>query len=276
MNDERINLGYVQETLLLPLWGRAVETMKDHPLLVDHIAAKIVKEIGYDFSTIEKNINPFVRAGWIARSLYFDKGIRKYLEKYPNGTVVNIGCGLDTTFERIDNGEVVWFDLDFPDVIEIRRKYIQETERRKFISESVFGNDWYSKIADKRNVALLMGGVIYYFKEEEIKWLFSELMRHFEAVELFFDYGSKKGIEISNRRVIEQGGMNKRAKIVWGTDNIYEMQHWDQRIKVLNNIPMYKEHKKNYPLGKRIGMTISDMLRLMSLCQVRITGGNVP
>ena len=78
MHDSKIILGSLQETLLLPLWGRAMETQKEKPLLVDELAVYIVNNIGYNFNKIAKDINPLSRLAWIARSIYFDKKIRVY------------------------------------------------------------------------------------------------------------------------------------------------------------------------------------------------------
>ena len=75
MANETVSLGSVQETMLMPLWGRAFEMKKEHPLLVDAKASEIVSSMDYDFGAIEKNIDPLTRAAWIARSLYFDKEI---------------------------------------------------------------------------------------------------------------------------------------------------------------------------------------------------------
>ena len=274
MNNKSIKLGHIQETLLLPLWGRAVESQKENPLLIDKTAVKIVHEIDYDFSTIAKNIHPLTRLAWVARSLYFDREIIKYLEKYPNATVVNIGCGFDTTFERIDNGKVIWFDLDLPDVIELRRQYILETERRKFISGSVFGNNWYSEIANKEQVILFLAGVIYYFKEEDVKKLFKEFVDHFGSVDILFDYCSIKGMKISNKKVLEQGGMDQKAKLVWGINDINKIAKWDERIKIVNTMSMYKDIRKNYPPLKRLGMMITDLINIMSLCHITISDKN--
>jgi O-methyltransferase involved in polyketide biosynthesis len=99
-------LGSVQKTLLLPLWGRAVETKKARPLLVDQTAVRIIKSIDYDFSTIFRSISFISQLAWIARSLHTDRTIQEFLERHPGATFVNLGCGLDTTFERVDNGRL--------------------------------------------------------------------------------------------------------------------------------------------------------------------------
>jgi O-methyltransferase involved in polyketide biosynthesis len=84
INSQDIHLGSVQETMLLPLWGRAVETQKSKPLLVDNKAVSIINSIPYDFTIISNNIRKLTRASWIARSIFFDKKISnftKYMTK---------------------------------------------------------------------------------------------------------------------------------------------------------------------------------------------------
>lgn len=271
MEDKNeINLGSIQETLLLPLWGRAIETQKQKPLLVDSKAVSIMNSIPYDFTTISKNIMNLSRLAWIARSIYFDKKIKAFINHYPEASIVNIGCGLDTTFDRVDNGKIHWYDLDLPDTIELRKKYISETDRRKFISKSVFDTDWYEVVENKNNVMLLIAGVLYYFDESEVKSLFNGFHTFLPEVEIVFDYASKFGISISNKKVLEKGGMDKSAFLKWGINDIMEIEKWDNNIKVIEKMSMYKEHKKSYSIFKRMGMTLADTLKIMSLAHIRI------
>jgi O-methyltransferase involved in polyketide biosynthesis len=123
------DLGNVQKTLFLPVWGRAAETRKPNPLLVDKTALEILEKVDFDFSTIARNITELSQIGWIMRSVCVDGVITSMLEKHPKATIVNIGCGLDTTFDRIDNGQLFWYDLDLPDVIGLRRRFIRESGR---------------------------------------------------------------------------------------------------------------------------------------------------
>jgi O-methyltransferase involved in polyketide biosynthesis len=267
---DNIQLGSVQKTLLLPLWGRAIETQKQNPLLTDNKAVSIINSIPYDFTVISTNINKFVQFGWIARSLFFDKKIKEFIDLYPESTIVNIGCGLDTTFERVDNGKIQWIDLDLPDTIDLRRNYISESDRRQFVSQSVLDTGWYNRIDKKNSIMLLIAGVLYYFNESDVKRLFNDFHTFLPGVEVIFDYASKLGMKISNKRVLEKGGMDKSAYIKWGINNILETEKWNSSIKVLNNMPMYKEHKKNYPMMEKIGMSIADILKMLSLAHIRI------
>ncbi len=269
-DSSEIKLGSVQETLLLPLWGRAIETQKQKPLLVDKKAVSIINSIPYDFATISENISNLSRLSWIARSIYFDKEIKAFIDIFPEATIVNIGCGLDTTFDRIDNGKIQWIDLDLPDTIELRKKYISDSDRRYFLPKSVFDTSWYDRIEKKNNVMLLIAGVLYYFNESEVKRLFSDFHAFLPGTEIIFDYASKLGIKLSNKVVLEKGGMDESAYLKWGIDNISEIEKWNGNIKVICSMPMYKEHKKNYSLIKRIGMKIADTMKIMSLAHIRI------
>jgi O-methyltransferase involved in polyketide biosynthesis len=117
---------------------------------------------------------------------------------------------------------------------------------------------------------LLIAGVIYYFDEPEVRRLFSGIHTFIPGAEIILDYASRLGIKLSNEQVIKRGGMNESAYLIWGTDNIYEIEKWDSFIKVISNMPMYKKHKKNYPLAKKIGMCLADRIKVMSLAHIRI------
>lgn len=260
----------MQETLLMPLWGRAFETKKYNPLLVDTEAVRIIESLVYDFSRIERKVNPLSRLSWVARCVYFDAKIREYLEKNQNGTVINLGCGLDTTYERVQNGKAKWYELDFPEVIETRKKVLNESYDRMFLPYSALDQKWYEKIEDKENVLILIAGVIYYFEENEVQALFKAFKTRFTVSTVICDYSSERGVRIANKKVIEDGGMDTGAYLKWGIDDIKKIEGWDIGISVVENMKMFADHRKKYPFGKRIGMWISDALSVMSLAKITI------
>jgi len=270
MDSVKSDLKGVQKTLLLPLWGRAVETQKEKPILVDEEAVKIINSIDYDFSQIAEKISPISRASWIARSVFFDQRIKDYLISNPYGTVINIGCGLDTTYERVNNGKAIWYELDFPEVIATRKLFIQESSTRKFLPYSVFDNTWYSEIAKKDYILIMIAGVIYYFDESEVKKLLNDFQREFKKNTVIFDFCSTNGKKIANKAVIEESGMDKNPNLRWGTDNIYEIEKWNNGIHVDETMKMFAIHRKKFPFMKRFGMWMSDILSIMSLAKITI------
>ena len=136
MEKIKIEKGNVQETLLLPLWGRAYETKQAKPRLVDEKAVEIMERIDYDFSPVHET-QAMSQHSWVARSLHTDRLAKVFSEKYPNATIVNFGCGMDTTFSRIDNGKIMFYELDFPDVIKLRKHFYEETDRHISIASSL-------------------------------------------------------------------------------------------------------------------------------------------
>lgn len=239
---ERVNirLGEVQKTLFLPLWGRAVESIKSEPLLVDQAAVQILEQVDFDFSEVTQNIDDLTQIAWIQRSLFCDQVVREYLARYPVGTIVNIGCGLDTTYERIDNGKLRWYDLDLPDVIELRAKFMSENERRKFISASFLEEEWLGNIQVSGVVLIIAAGVFYYFEEPVIKGFFLRLMDACPNCEVIFDVSSPLGVKIANRKVVESSGLDEASHLIWGLKRVEDFLSWDPRINIKKTYHYYQ------------------------------------
>ena len=141
----------------------------------DKTAVRILSKVDYNFDKISKSMHPITQFEWIARSIHIDKTIKEFLTRYPKATIVNIGCGLDTTFDRVDNGKLFWYDLDLPEVIELRKKFIPETSRRKFISCSFFEDKWFKEVFIENNILFTTAGVLYYFEESRLKEIFNKI-----------------------------------------------------------------------------------------------------
>lgn len=272
--EATLELGPVQKTLLLPLWGRAVETNKARPLLVDQTAAAILAKLDYDFSTIARNISPISQLAWIARSLRTDRTIRDFLNRHPGATMVNLGCGLDTTFERVDNGRLRWYDLDLPDVITLRKQFIQESARRQFIPCSLLDDAWMRCVPPSGAVFLVASGVLYYFEEAQIKALLIRLADTFPGCEILFDACSPRGLRMANKKVIKAGGMDESAVLKWGIRRAAEMQSWDDRIAVVAEYPLFSHFGHDLGVKARWGTWLSDFLGIMSMVHLRF--GNRP
>jgi O-methyltransferase involved in polyketide biosynthesis len=265
-----IELGSVQKTLLLPLWGRALETRKQRPLMVDKLAAEIIDKIDFDFTVIANNMSEITRLAWIARCLHIDRTIGQFLTHHPKASIINIGCGLDTTFNRVDNGMRLWYDLDLQDVIALRKKLLKETERSRCIACSFLEDGWLSEVTNDQGVMFIAAGVFYYFTEDEIKGFFRKVADKFPQSELIFDIASVLGVRVANKKVIEAGGMDQQAVLKWGIDSARKIQDWDGRIMVVDEYPMFKNMKKNLSFRNAYGTFWSDRLKIMSMAHLKI------
>ncbi|RAJ67189.1 O-methyltransferase involved in polyketide biosynthesis [Streptomyces sp. Amel2xB2] len=139
MTKHGVRPGTVQETLLIPLYGRAVENGKEQAALRDPRAGEIVAAIDYDFSRFDGLPS---LTGAVLRTALFDLWVTDFLSAHPSGTVVELGAGLNTRHERVDCAQARWFDLDLPDVTELRRTFFTDTARRTTIAASVTDPSW--------------------------------------------------------------------------------------------------------------------------------------
>jgi O-methyltransferase involved in polyketide biosynthesis len=235
-----IQLGEVQKTLLLPLFGRAMEYEKERPLIRDKYAHDIVEKLDYDFKTalnrspMQFGINSSIRA------CHLDAALLQFIGAYPDATIVNIGAGLDTTFQRVDNGRIFWYDLDLPDTIELRRKLIPEGERNVCIAKSVFDRSWFNDIRERRSKVFFMaGGVLVYLKEEEIRRLFLDLIQEFPASEMVFEIYSKIFLWIRNHILVKRNKSEMFAPWLWGVNSAKAITGWSDNIQIVDEYPFY-------------------------------------
>src|ERR1700753_345836 len=140
--QNEVELGQVQETLFIPLVGRAEETKKRRPLLPDPKAVEILESVGFGWSKYSRTGGSTT----VLRSATFDVWVKNFLAENPGGSVVELGTGLNTRFERVDNGIVHWIDLDLPDTIELRRRFFADTGRRRMVAASLLEGDWLSEV----------------------------------------------------------------------------------------------------------------------------------
>lgn len=228
------------ETLLITLDIRARDYKSKNSVLNDKKSAEIVKQIDYDFSDFQDNPKNYI--GVLARAKIMDREIRKFIAKYPSCHIVSIGSGLDTRFDRLDNGKIHWYDVDFPEVIEVRKKFFEENERVKFIPKSALDSSWVKEINTKGEKLLIISeGVIMYLHPEEVKSLLNILTDNFDSFELHLDC-------VSNHTV-KKAGMNKAVKktkseYFFGVSKGQEIIKLNPKLKQIGYINFTDDFKK--------------------------------
>ena len=230
MTKAKLELGTVQETLLITLWARAVEAGKTNPILRDTKSAEIIEQIDYDFSKLEKAKDTQITI--CLRGLMLDRWVKSFLQETPNGIVVEIGSGLNTRFERVDNGQVRWFDLDMPDSMAVRKKYFQETEKRKFIESSVLDSSWVDavKTLGSSPIMFVAEGVLPYFTEAQVKQVFALLVKNFPGCYFVFDSMSPFLLKNQNKH---DAIKHYSARFQWGIKEIRDIAKWDDRYQII-------------------------------------------
>lgn len=263
MENKKENLQSVQATMLIPLWGRAHMSRLYPDVLNDTEAIRIVKNCDFDFSALEKAYGEYGGLGCIMRARHIDARVKRYIEKHPGGSVVNIGTGLDTTFSRVDNGKIKWYNLDLPDAIAYRRTLIPPSERSVDIAKSMFDYTWFDDIDIKTNESILLvaGGVFYYFEEAQIKELVQKLIARFPCGELFFDAASVFGVRVSNRMVRKSG--NKDAEMHFFVNRPGKLKTWSSQIHTAGYFTFWGNMARDarWSFSTRITMCLCDLGR---------------
>ena len=84
------------------------------------------------------------------------------------------------------HSENMWYDVDFPDVINERKKYYRETETYKMLGSDVRTLDFLTEI-DAKQAIVVMEGISMYLKPEQLQSLITRLCNRFEQVSLLMD-----------------------------------------------------------------------------------------
>jgi O-methyltransferase involved in polyketide biosynthesis len=226
----QVSLGEVQETLLIPLYGRAVETGKPRPILRDPRAVEMVEAIDYDFARFDGGPSLL---GTVLRTALIDTWVDTFLAEHPAGTVVEIGAGLNTRFERLDNGQLRWIDLDLPDSMALRRRFFTETDRRAMLVGSVLDEDWVAAVkASPGPYFFVAEAVLLYLPEPQVRRALEIIAGNFPGARLVLDTTGSWIIANQHRH----DSLKKvDAKMVWACDDPRELERWGLGLRTLES-----------------------------------------
>jgi len=260
-----ISKGSIQETMLGPLWARATYSKLYPELLNDEKAIEIIEKVDYNFSEAKEFMtgkNEFRSFGLLVRAKKFENALLKYMENYPYTTVVNLGAGLDTTFFRVDNGKIKWYDLDLSNAIEFRNQLIPEGSRNKCISKSVLDFSWFDDIEWSREngIFFIAGGFVYYFKQNHLKELFNKISLQFPGAEIIFDAISKFALRKFNQLAKKAGKGEAVYFSVKNPENLFPL--WSEKIEVIEWFPLWTRTEINPTWNNRTKKMIKLMRRL--------------
>jgi O-methyltransferase involved in polyketide biosynthesis len=225
---ERIKLKLTpeQETLLITLYAKA---QPYSPLLFDPKALDILNRIDYDFARLHVPYKTVVLVCQRAKKM--DVITRDFLDEHPDGVVLQLGCGLDTRFWRVDDGRVNWYDLDMPPVIELRRQFFEEGERYHMIAASVTDMEWLDAVpAGGKPVLVIAEGLLMYLEQVDVRLLVLRLRGRFPGCRLAADVFSR----LTARSATNHPSLKStRATLGWGMDDPHELESWAPGISLL-------------------------------------------
>ena len=244
MAGEKVDLTGARETLLMTLYGKALESRLPNSLLQDRFADEAVRKIDYDFSKLKVDGN--LGLGFAIRARALDVCVADFLARYPDAIVLHLGCGLDTRIFRVDPlPGVDWFDVDYPEVIALRRKLYPPRDRYHLIASSVTEPDWLADVPRNRPAIVVAEGLTPYLPAEEGPRLLARLVSHLAGGELMFDAYSRFGLKLMRLNpAIKATG----AEVHWAIEDPRDLERAVPKLRFIGEIPSYKPEQ-----GARLG-----------------------
>ena len=230
---DNIKLTEEKETLFLTLYAKALDYRSRNSVLNDKTANDIVEKIDINLEKHKEFGNRIIAV----RARQLDEWTKNFLSKNKDAVVLNLGCGLDTRIARIlPSSQTIWFDVDYPEVIELRKKFFSETSQYKMIASSVTTQDWLETIPADKPTLIIAEGLFSYLSEEEVKSLLNRLTNYFSHGEIIFNIISSSAVRVSKEKLKETTG----AVHKWSVDNINEIEKLNPQLKREEVIPLFK------------------------------------
>lgn len=268
---DSIELGKVEETLFVPLRGRIFATKNFSHILNDSKAVEIASKIPEKFLSLDGE-SEYTLLSSATRSVNMDKSVRDFIRRYPEGSIINIGCGLETIFHRNNNDKTVFYELDLKDVIDLRREIIGNDEKDLCLAYSMFDYKWIDEVLKTSGGPFLIvsSGVFYYFREEEI----IDFIRNLEKlgeVELVFDAVSKFGIRQSNKYMKKLG--KEDAVMYFFVDKVEDfVKKIGDDVRIMESRDYFRniKNRSHFNLVTRVKMLISDNFHMVKHIHLKL------
>ena len=256
MTPEKIHFTKEKETMLMTLNSRALQSQWKDPILHDPWAEEAMRHIDYDMSNTLKGVSSWgmwkdIGCTIVAtRAATFDLLTNRYLADHPDATVLHVGCGMDSRVFRIDPpANVQWFDVDYPDVIDLRRQLFPERGAAyHLIGAPLEDLRWLDQVPQDRPGLLIAEGVLHYLRETEVKALLNAVVAHFPGGQMIFD--------ICNSMIVKRTGSNvggTGATYKWGLDDPQDIKQLEPKLELIKEFrPSELVAFSRFPLWWRV------------------------
>jgi len=235
MTSEKIHFTKEKETMLMTLSSRAIQSQWKNPILRDPWAEEAMRHIDYDMSQMYQGVGSWrmmkdVGCAVVAtRAATFDLLTSRYLAEHPQAVVLQVGCGMDSRAFRVDPpASVQWYDVDYPDVIDLRRQLFPEHAAYHLIGAPLDDLHWLDEVPRDRPGLLIAEGVLHYLSETDVKALLKAVVGHFPSGQMIFD--------ICNSMIVKRAGANvggTGATYRWGLDDPQDIKRLEPKLELV-------------------------------------------
>ena len=237
-----MNLEGVEKTMLLTLFAKAKHSQQKNHKFYDSKAIEVISKVDYDFSVAERD--KFMQLGTIARTIVLDEMVGDYITAHPECTIVNIASGMDTRFNRLDNGKINWYNVDLENSAKYRLKYIEDTERVKTLAYSAMDPSWADEIKIRKDVLFIVEGLTMYLNQKDVEDILNVIDSNFDKCTVFMEIMPPVSVENTKEESIE----DTDSKFIWGLEKGHELTRmnpsfrWIRDVNLFDGVNVYKPH----------------------------------
>ena len=264
-------LSVVSDTLFIPLLGRIYASSYHPYILYDEAALAVYDKLEQRIRDMPGQTE-YASLASAVRSANMDRCIHAFLSAHPDAVIVNLGCGLETLYQRGDNGRAVWYELDLPEVLELRSQYFPETDRDRYLPYSMFDYKWMDAVekAGKTHMMAIASGLFLYFSEEQV----IDCIRHLSSLpnaEIVFDTLSPAGMKVA-RRMIDRMG-KQEAPVYFCVDSAGAFAaKISAGIHIMEEKPFYNlvNYRSEMAFDTRLRMAFSDLFNMVKIIHLQL------
>ncbi len=265
-------LGVVEDTLFVPMLGRIYASEYCPQILYDPKALELKKKLPPGLPERDRQ-SQYTLIASAARSANMDRYIRAFLERRPDGVIVQLGCGLETTCYRCGNGHTRWYAVDLPHVVEYRRALLPEPEWETCLAGNAFAEDWIRQIrTDMPDAPILLtaGGLFHYFEENKVVELL-RMLTGFGDIEIVFDAVSKSGMTMMRKKYMKQVGHGD-AQMFFYVDSAAKLAgKVGGGVRALAEEPYYRHiPRSGLKLSTKLSMSVSDRFFMVKMIHLAV------
>ncbi len=270
----------VQETLVISLFGRLICSERFPELFSDPEARRICDSLDYDFENRRKKMEStagLFGALEVAQRQYDLRcEVLEYLKDHPGAAVVNMGCGLDDTFRKCDNGLCRGYNIDLPDVIAVRNKLLPAGEREQNLSCDLNDFSWMDLIDASGGAVFFAAGVFYYFRTGDVRRLFGAMAERFPGAVVAFDSCNERGAKLMRKTWLKEAGISD-VSAFFSLEDEAKLRAWSSRfasVSARSYMRGYRDIYKSVSPAHRLMIRFCDSLVRMKIVKI-VFGGQI-
>lgn len=237
-----MNLEGVEKTMLLTLFAKAQHSQKKNHRFFDQKAIDVISQIDYDFSVADKD--RFMKYGVISRTIVLDEMVSDYIDKNPHATIVNIGSGMDTRFNRLDNGLIRWYNIDLENSANFRLQYIEDNERVTTLAYSAMDSALANEIKiESGNLLFIIEGLSMYLTEKDNKDILKIIADNFRRCTVFVEIMPPVSVENVTEKSVEETD----SKFIWGVQKGSQLVKLNSAFRWIRDVNLFDGMNKFKP-----------------------------